>query len=148
MLDLEKMFKLIRFIYEEYNYIPAIILNPGQEFLQTDIINKYLDKNNIKYIKLKYLNIHEIISLMKKSKFIIVPDTGLYHIAVCLNLPIFSIFTYTNPKLVEPENGIYEICNKEIDEYGLFDLRICTNKMEIAFIITSFKKFVKKLIEF
>ncbi|MEA3554577.1 MAG: glycosyltransferase family 9 protein [Campylobacterota bacterium] len=141
ILELEKTYEIIKFIQEEYNLTPAIILNPGQEFLQEKLIKEYLIPNGIEFIELKPLSIKEIVSLMKYSEFIIVPDTGLYHIAVAVGIPIFSIFTYTNPKLVEPSSGKFKLCYKEIDEYDIFGLNKCTKELDIKYLKQCFSNF-------
>lgn len=144
VLDIKVTFELIKYIYENYNMIPAIVLNPGQEYLQQQLINDFLIPNNIEHIQLKYLSIEDLAVLIKFSNFIIVPDTGLYHIAVAMNTPIFSVFTYTNPKLVEPLKGIYKIVFKE--DKTLFknkdlELKFGTQEIEFSIIKNSFDKF-------
>lgn len=141
-------FELIKYIYEKYNILPAVISNPGQEYLQNDLINNFLKPNNIDYIELKTLPIEDISFLIKLSKFIIVPDTGLYHIAVAHKTPIYSIFTYTNPKLVEPTQGVYKIVFKEDDtlvENKNLELKFGTNNIEFSKLTESFDEFYIKL---
>ena len=56
--------------------VPAVILNPGQEYLQQQLIDDFLIPNNIKHMQLKYLSIEDLAILMKLSDFIIVPGLG------------------------------------------------------------------------
>jgi ADP-heptose:LPS heptosyltransferase len=135
IIELEKIYQLIEDLYNNYKLIPIIVLNPGQEFLQLDLINKFLIPNNIEYIRLDKKSIDEMAVVIKYSKFFIVPDTGLFHLSLSLKTPTFCIFTHTNPKLVEPDNYdiIYKACYKikEPKEYDVFGLENCTK--EISF---------------
>lgn len=109
ILDLNIQLTLIEYVYNKYKIIPAIVLNPGQEFLQYDSVY-FLKSKNIPFVKLKYLSLEEISSLMINVEFIMVPDTGLFHMGVAVGVPIYCIFTYTNPSLVFPDSGIIETC--------------------------------------
>ncbi|MCT7518514.1 glycosyltransferase family 9 protein [Aliarcobacter cryaerophilus] len=147
ILDMSLTFELIKYIYEKYNMIPAVILNPGQEYLQKQLINDFLIPNNIKHIKLKYLSIEDLAILMKLSDFIIVPDTGLYHMAVAIKIPIYSIFTYTNPKLVEPTSGIYKLVfeeNKILKENENLELKFGTKNIDLFKLLRDFDNFYIK----
>ncbi|MGJ0343719.1 glycosyltransferase family 9 protein [Aliarcobacter cryaerophilus] len=148
ILDMSRTFELVKYIYEKYNIIPAIILNPGQEHLQQQLIDNFLIPNNIEYIKLKYLSIEDLSILMKLSSFIIVPDTGLYHVAVSVKIPIYGIFTYTNPKLVEPANGIYQLVFKEdktLKENENLELKFGTKNIDLLKLIRNFDEFYIEL---
>ncbi len=145
LLELERVYELIQFIYDEYQLIPSIVLNPGQEFLQEEMIKNYLEPNNIDYIRLKSLNIEEVVSLMKWSKFIIVPDTGLYHIAVSVGIPIFSVFAFSNPELVKPSSGITQIYFEPTNNKDPFGLPLGTNKVLMSELKDSFKSFYTQL---
>lgn len=145
ILDLEKQFKLIKKVFDSDGLVPAIILNPGQEFLQEELIKKYLEPSGIPYIKLPLLNLSEIGSLMKFSKFILVPDTGLYHIAVALEVPILGIFTYTNPLLVLPSSGINEFCFQEVNECDLHGMKLGKKEIEDKTLFQAYEKLADKL---
>jgi hypothetical protein len=135
IIDLEKTYQLIEYLYNSYRLIPIVVLNPGQEFLQLELINRFLIPNNVNYISLDKKSIDEMAVIIKYSKFFIVPDTGLFHMSLSLKTPTFCIFTHTNPKLVEPDNDdiIYKACYiiKEPKEYDVFGLENCTK--EISF---------------
>ena len=91
------------------------------------------------------LSISDIQSLMKLVNFVILPDTGLYHLAVGVGVPIFCYFAYTNPKLVEPEQGIFQLCYKEIDRLDNFGLKQCSSDIDEFNLIQCFKQFKSKL---
>jgi ADP-heptose:LPS heptosyltransferase len=104
IMDFSKYFDMIEYIHRNYGLSPAIICNPGQEYLQNSFITDFMDSSNIPYTKLPALTIEEVGALMKLSTFIITPDTGLLHIAIALEIKSFAIFTYTNPELVDPKD--------------------------------------------
>ena len=143
ILDFEKQFAMIKYIYEEFGYIPAIVSNPGQEFLQEDFINNYMNNSDIPYIKLKQLNLDEITALMSLVKFVFLPDTGLYHMAVGVGASILCIFTYTNPILVEPDEGIFQACFKEIDKKDVNGITLGRGDLEKSYLFECISIFIK-----
>ncbi len=144
MLPLETSAKLIKYIYNTYNLTPLIIKNPSQEYLQEEIVT-ILQYQKTPYYALDYFSIIEIAALMKNMKFAILPDTGLFHLAVGVNIPIFSYFTYTHPKLVEPKNHIYQFCYHETEKKDLFGLPKCTQNISFEKLQKCFNKFANKL---
>jgi len=120
MLPIEKYFLIIQYIYEKYNYIPLIIANPGQEYLQQELINNYLKNSNIPYIQLPVLSLKEIASLIRLTPFIITPDTGLMHLAMAFDNYIMAIFTYTHPIFVDPKNEKFIAVYESFDEGLLY----------------------------
>lgn len=145
ILDFEKQCYIAKYIYSKYKLVPAIVSNPGQEYLQNDFIDNYLTPSKIPHIKLKTLTLSEISSMMLFAKFIIVPDTGLYHIAVALGIPMLVFFTYTNPKLVLPESGIIEFCFNETANVGSNNLPYGDNQITHQNLKESLDKLMKKL---
>lgn len=130
ILDFKKQFSVIKYIHKEYGYIPAVISNPGQEFLQESFINDHLGQSNIPYIKLKKLDLDEVSSLMDMVNFVYLPDTGLYHMAVGLSVPILCIFTHTNPILVQPDEGVFKACFKNTDTIDLNGVTLGSPNLE------------------
>ncbi len=110
IMDFQKYFQLTLYLYEHYKFIPAIIKNPGQEYLQENFIKKFLEKTDIPYKTLPLLTLHELGALMQLVRFFVTPDTGLLHIAIALDIKTLAIFTYTNPKLVDPETDNFVAC--------------------------------------
>ena len=149
IIDLEKTYQLIKYLYNSYGLIPIVVLNPGQEFLQLELVNKFLIPNNINYISLDKKSIDEMAVIIKYSKFFIVPDTGLFHMSLSLNTPTFCIFTHTNPKLVEPDHDdiIYKACYKikEPKEYDVFGLENCTKEISFEEIKNNLDSFLSSL---
>jgi ADP-heptose:LPS heptosyltransferase len=109
VIALDKIAALCRFIVDSYRLIPVVLCNPGQEFIQQDISDK-LNILDVGHIRLRVISISAIACLMQKVNFVVVPDTGLFHLALGVGAPILSIFTHTNPELVRPDGGEYEIC--------------------------------------
>ena len=127
LLDNKVYYQAVKYIYEKYNFIPAIVQNPSQEYLQEGLIKDYLDDAKVKYIKLKSLSIDEIAEVIKLSRFIITPDTGLMHLAFALDAYVFTAFTYTNPKLVDIGS------DKFITVFNKFEHGVLHKKQNITF---------------
>lgn len=107
ILDLKQTFRLIKYIYENHNLSPIIIQNPKQEFLQANLIQQFLIPNQIPFIKLDKKSINELACIIQNANFIIVPDTGILHLAFAMNTPAFCVFTHTNPVYVLPQDKNY-----------------------------------------
>lgn len=120
ILPASKYFYLVEYIYNNFGYIPAIISNPNQEFLQEDFINNYLSYTKIPFIKLQTLPLADIAALIQLTKFIITPDTGLMHLAMAFDNPIYCIFTYTHPIFVDPYTENFISVYEYFDENKLY----------------------------
>ena len=125
ILEFEKYFFIVEYLYKEYGFIPAIVSNPSQEYLQERFVNEYMKKSDIPYIKLKSLSLGEVAAVIKLTRFIVTPDTGLMHLAMALDSYILTIFTYTHPVFVDPEN------EKFISVYEGFDEGVLYQKQDI-----------------
>lgn len=101
LLENEKYLELVKYIDEEYNYRPLIVRNPGQEYLQEEFINSFLVPNNINYFKLNMLSLEELAGVIRKTDFIVTPDTGIMHLSFAQETFVYALFTYTNPDLVD-----------------------------------------------
>ena len=147
ILSSDKSFEQVKFLYDTYGYSPLVICNPGQEVLQKNFVEKYLTPASIPYAALNVLSLEEIGSLMKLNDFIITPDTGLYHIAVAIGIPIIGIFTYTNPLLVEPESGLFIHCfqpdPKTVDNPMSFGKK----DLDLDYLIGCTEQLVKQVLE-
>lgn len=147
ILPMEKNFEQVKLLYTLHGYIPLIICNPGQEYLQQQFIDNYLCPANIPYVALRTLSLEEIGGMMKLIHFIITPDTGLYHIAVAIGIPIFGIFTYTDPKLVEPDQGTFVLCFEPQDELKSANIRFGRKDLNLDYLLESTNQFIKLLEE-
>lgn len=130
ILDLDKQFALIQRIHQTDGIIPMIVCNPSQEHLQRELIDRFLQPNHIPYLELPLLGLNEIALLMTHSRWVMLPDTGLYHLAVALAIPIFCIFTHTNPELVRPDGGKYVLCFKPTSHIGQAGLPLGTKEID------------------
>lgn len=126
LLEMEKYITIVEYIYQNHGFIPAIILNPTQEYLQNDFIEKYMKPRELPFIRLELLSLEEIASLMTLTKFIITPDTGLMHLAMAMDVYIFAIFTYTHPVFVDIHS------NKFVPLYENFDKDIFYQHQDIS----------------
>ena len=118
ILSFEKYFFIVEYLYKKYGFIPAIVSNPLQEYLQEKFINEYMSNSNIPYIKLKNLSLGEVAAVIDLTPFIVTPDTGLMHLAIALDSYILTIFTYTHPVFVDPHSekfvSVYEAFDKGV----------------------------------
>ena len=98
---LELMRQLAGWLHSERGLIPIIACNPGQENLQKDF-EQYLLVAGIPFLSLEPLGLTNLLSIMESVRLSILPDTGLFHLAVAAGRPLFGIFTHTHPQLVDP----------------------------------------------
>lgn len=143
LLDMDKYVLLVEYAYSKYGFIPAIILNPGQEYLQNDFISKFIQPKNIPHIKLGPLSLSEIASVIKLTKFISTPDTGVMHLAMALDAYIYAIFTYTHPVFVELGNEKFISVFEGFDEGKLHqrqDISLETLKRNIDVLFLTLSK--------
>tara|TARA_B100000287_G_scaffold370326_1_gene367736 strand:+ start:1710 stop:2768 length:1059 start_codon:yes stop_codon:yes gene_type:complete len=59
-------------------------------------------------------NLHELLSVIKNSEFLISPDSGPIHIATCANTPVIGLYGVTNTTRAGPYNSI-DLC---VDKYN------------------------------
>ena len=100
--DLASVLAVCGYTYRKTGAIPTAIKNPGQEHLQASLVTG-LTEAKIPFQALNELTLEQISALMLRAKFVILPDSGLFHIATGLGINILALFTYTNPELVRPE---------------------------------------------
>jgi ADP-heptose:LPS heptosyltransferase len=110
--DTTQTVRLIKYCHQKYQLTPLILRNPGQEYLQDDLVDSLQDKQ-IPFTAVKALSVPTIVHLLQKVRFVIVPDTGVYHLAVATRTPILGIFVYTPPEEVKPSGGAFINCYKE-----------------------------------
>jgi len=140
LLDSQKYAELATYIYTKYKYIPLIVCNPGQEYLQEIFIDKYLLNSEIPYVKLERMTLQEIGAVLQNTAFIITPDTGIMHLAMALDTMIYAIFTYTNPILVDPENNNFIAVYEEFKKDELCKLQNITYAKLVSMIEVLFVK--------
>jgi heptosyltransferase II len=82
------------------------------EYELNDSINKMMNGTaNV----VKVPSLMTSIALMNKCKVFAVNDSGLMHIAAGLQIPIVTIFAYTNPKYVYPWKTKYLMIRRELE---------------------------------
>lgn len=138
LLDAQKYAQLVKHIYNTYQYIPLVICNPGQEYLQENFIKEYLTGTKIPYVQLEKLSLQEIGALVQNTTFIITPDTGLMHLSMAFDKFIYAVFTHTNPILVDPQNSNFIAVYEEFSKDELFKTQNITNEKLIAMLDTLF----------
>lgn len=149
ILETRKTYEIIKHLYNSHDLIPMIVSNPDQEFLQENLINDFLIPNGIDFVKLDNKSIDKIAVVIKNSKFFIVPDTGLMHLAFALKTPVFCIFTYTHPLYVQPEDESYiyglSYKIKEPKEFDNFNMPRCTKDIEFSQIKSDLDNFIDRV---
>ena len=115
--------EIANWLYQECGATPLIACNPGQEHLQDDFAQA-LDAHNIPSTRLGRMDLSELLNLMRAVRLSILPDTGLFHLAVASGTPVLGIFTHTHPLHVDPFLDRVHIVFKEdraagLDQHGL-----------------------------
>jgi ADP-heptose:LPS heptosyltransferase len=146
ILPLEKVAELLAHAFGHQGCRPLLVCNPGQEELQNQLA-LMLDRHRVPHLRLPLLGLKEIAYIMTKVKFVMLPDTGLYHLAVGIGIPIFGLFTHTNPELVRPEDGICEIAFQEDPDKGLdqFGLPYGTRDLAVDELIAQLDNLVQRI---
>ena len=140
ILDYKIYLQIVSEIYNNYGYIPAVISNPSQEYLQETLIEEYLKPNLLPYVKLEPMALEEIGALVLQTKFIVTPDTGILHIAMACEKFILGIFTYTHPDLVDFGNNRLISVYEKFDEGNLWQ----TQEIKSETIVTAISNLMKK----
>jgi len=120
ILEYKKYFELVEYIYKQYSYVPLIVSNPSQEYIQAEFVNSFMEASEIPYTQLETLSLERIGALIKLTDFLVTPDTGLMHLAMAFENYILTIFTYTHPIFVDPENERFISVYEEFDEGKLY----------------------------
>jgi len=68
----------------------AILCNPGQEFLQKEISDQ-LKTREVPHLCVEKLSIQELSLVLPLGRLFVVPDTGLFHLAVALDICTLGI---------------------------------------------------------
>ncbi len=91
----------------------TILLFGGpDEYELNDTINTLMSNNGI---VVKVPTLMSSIAIMKRCSVFVVNDSGLMHIAAGLQLPIVTIFAYTNPAYVYPWSTRYIMVRKDLE---------------------------------
>ena len=99
--DIVTIARVCELVFKTKGYTPRVIKNPGNEILQETLVDE-LQKRAVPVQPLELLGLEDIACEMLASRFLITPDSGLFHLAIGLGVRVLSFFTYTNPELVRP----------------------------------------------
>ena len=138
--------QLCRWLFSRHNLIPVIVQNPGQEGLQRDL-SGLLEKFRVPHRNLPALSLEDLSLILLDSKFLIVPDTGLFHFGLALRIPVLGVFTYTHPLLVTPDNRLVEFCFREDQKSNatLGGLPVGTPDLSVRELIRSCKALLTRI---
>lgn len=132
--DSKKYAIVAELLIRKYNAKLLVISGPGEESIGNEVISEIKSRNSVAHVK--DLNIRQVAGIIKHCDLFTGNDSGLFHIAVALDVPTVTLFGPENPVEWHPYNGrhfaIYknnikdiraeDVTNK-IEE--LFSLRIC-----------------------
>jgi ADP-heptose:LPS heptosyltransferase len=144
---LKPLTELLKFFSQTHGLNVAIVRNPGQEFLQSDL-NSRLNEVNVAHTNLSSLQLAEIAYLMARAKLCILPDSGLFHLAVGVGAATLGVFTHTNPELVRPNTSRVEFCYREDStkqRSHLFDLPHGSRNLNADELITACEKLLERI---
>ncbi len=88
--------KLAAHLYQQRNWIPVVITNPGQEDLADAFFSHY--PVELPAIRLPILSLPEVATIFTRIKMLITGDTGLMHLAFAVDTPVIALFTYKRPE--------------------------------------------------
>lgn len=139
-LPISLMNEMADFIYSRFGWTPIIASNPGSEYLQDHLCDS-LSKSCIPHQRLQMCRLGSILRIMTTTRLSLLPDTGLFHLALASGRPVFGIFTYTNPNLVDPHLPWVRFVFKEslpikLDQHGqslgdpFIDAKIVIDELE------------------
>jgi ADP-heptose:LPS heptosyltransferase len=109
--NVEQIVRVLKRVYDEFKVDYLLLRNPGFEYVQNDL-RLGLEEASIPVVALEYISIHAILNILQRTLLVIVPDTGVLHLAVAAKASILGLFVYTPPMEVEPSSGIYRMCYK------------------------------------
>lgn len=102
-LSEESICKIIDIILRKENTMVFLIGENSKEKQVQDILKKY--SKNVSYAKLN--NIREVAYLIKKSDFVITPDTSIVHIAACFKKNMIAIYRMSKDEENEKNSNLW-----------------------------------------
>ena len=142
--QVERYVALLSRICGEFECIPVIISNPGQEHLSEMFAMQYPTPN---FIKLNSLPLEHVAAVVEKCDLIITGDTGLMHLASGVKTPIFALFLATHPNMVIPEDVPFGACMQSVagakDKCGW---PLVSKELPVDIVYPQFRKFLKDTI--
>jgi heptosyltransferase II len=107
----EKFAKLGKLLIEKYEATILLFGGPD-EYELNNSINKMMDG---KACIVKVPRLSTSAALMSRCKIFVVNDTGLMHLAAGVQIPVVTIFAYTNPNYVYPWKTKYIMIRRELE---------------------------------
>jgi len=109
---------IAEYLYREHQLVPVVARNPTLEILQEQFCES-LKESGVPFDRLSLMSLSGILGTLEQLRFSILPDTGLFHLALGLRKPVLGVFTYTNPALVDPRVPWVEFIFKEASPKAL-----------------------------
>jgi ADP-heptose:LPS heptosyltransferase len=103
----ERFVELARKIHDKYDLKPVVFTNPGMETLSHEFAEQY--GKQLCHV-MPILPLATVAALMRQCVAVITGDTSLMHLAIGIKAPNLTLFTYTRPEIVEPEDCLHVAC--------------------------------------
>lgn len=103
----ERFVELARKIHDKYDLKPVVFTNPGMEALSHEFAEQY-GKEQCDVMPI--LPLATVAALMRQCVAVITGDTSLMHLAIGVKAPNMTLFTYTRPEIVKPEDCLHVAC--------------------------------------
>jgi len=103
----ERFVELARKIHDKFDLKPVVFTNPGMETLSLEFAEQYGKEQC--YVMPK-LPLATVAALMRRCVAVVTGDTSLMHLAIGIKAPNLTLFTYTRPEIVEPEDCMHVAC--------------------------------------
>jgi len=144
--SVQNIVTLLTEIAKDYNIVPVVFENPGQEYLAHEFNSLY--KVYGKSIMLTGFKFPEEAAVLEKCDILITGDTGLMHLGSGVKTPLFAFFLVTRPEPVMPEDCPFHACMIEskdgIDNIGWAECgwTMLENNISVEFALNNFRNFV------
>jgi len=97
--------ELLKYIIDQTPLRVKIIFNPGSDKAYSDLKCHLLTvEDRVDYLPV--MSLGHLKNFFCNAAFFVGPDSGLLHFAYGLRTPTLGIFTFTNPNLVDPRDGL------------------------------------------
>ncbi len=103
----ERFVELAGKIHDKYGLKPVVFTNPGMEALSREFAEQY-GKQQCDVMPL--LPLTTVAAIMRQCVAVVTGDTSLMHLAIGVKVPNLTLFTYTRPEIVEPEDCLHVAC--------------------------------------
>lgn len=102
----ERFVELARKIHDKHGLRPVVFTNPGMEQLSREFAAQYGSECDV----LPVVPLATVGAIMNRCRVVVTGDTSLMHLAFGIKAPNLTLFTYTRPEIVEPDDCLHVAC--------------------------------------